>query len=540
MSLVTTDGSTSIGGTSFSYLSIGDSWSSGVFDFRSQGESYDGNANTCWRWKYAWPAFMAQDNSWTNDPVDFKFNACSGAKLSALADDNNGNPGRSGPQLQDAATPHLMTMQAGGNNVDFGNIIVNCILVGDINTHPKEYPDPDSSCTKTINLAQNYVTGSFYEDYKEALSSVMNHRAIKDKDVYVYVVGYAKYFNTNAGSEWCSDYSFGLPATSKPKLSLELRSVMNELADSINSVIEKSVQATVQDTVQDTNNGRIKFINPDSVFEGHRFCEMGHNLDAEFFLNDVWFWLWNPPDDDPDYERQMAWIQNGTFANGTQASEDYLDAVVGINSGSAFRMFHPKSFGNSAIKDLLIQTFRNDNIPGVKGPAALPPRPGQQPYASGQARIHVIEFKDCHTDPQVDLSVQVEVWDAAGVILGLQPRTQAGAVNPAQVKSKFEDTLVVTPEHAQGGYVQFAIGGLLFDSINNKVDPNDPNPRPDIFCYVGGWDPTSGPRCVIPPPGGDGPPIYDPTATSILQMDCWLPAVSTCPFNFSFFYANNT
>jgi hypothetical protein len=63
MSLVTANDSTSLGGTSFSYLSIGHSWSSGVFDFRSADESYNGYANRYWRWKYAWPVLMAQDNT---------------------------------------------------------------------------------------------------------------------------------------------------------------------------------------------------------------------------------------------------------------------------------------------------------------------------------------------------------------------------------------------------------------------------------------------------------------------------------------------
>jgi hypothetical protein len=148
-----------------------------------------------------------------------------------LAADNNENPGRSGPQLQDAATPHLTTMQAGGNNVDFGRIIENCILIGDISIHPKEYPDPDYSCTETTKEAQDYLKQSFYQDYQEALKNVMDHLTVKDKDVYVYVLGYAKYFITNAGSEWCSDYSFRLPASSKSKLGFELRTVMNDLAE---------------------------------------------------------------------------------------------------------------------------------------------------------------------------------------------------------------------------------------------------------------------------------------------------------------------
>lgn len=206
------------GGSSFSYLSIGDSWSSGVFNFRKQTEAWDGNTNSCWRWKYAWPIMLPQDSSWTVDPIDFKSNACSGAHLSALTDNHDGSPGNPNPQMQDAGSPKLVTMQAGGNNVDFGKIVADCIFVGDVGLHPKEYPDPDAPCTKVINQQRDYLKSnsdkdgeSFYIDHHRELTKVASHDSIKDKDVYLYVVGYGRYFNTLEGSEWCNSESFGFP-----------------------------------------------------------------------------------------------------------------------------------------------------------------------------------------------------------------------------------------------------------------------------------------------------------------------------------------
>lgn len=295
---------------------------------------------------------------------------------------------------------------------------------------------------------------------------------------------------------------------------------MNELVDIINAVIDRSVK--------DMNNPKIRFVNPDPLFDGHRFCEKGHDLDAQFFLKDVWFWLWNPPSEDPDYEHQRAWIQDAKFPNGTVAGRDYLESVVGISSASALRIFHPKGFGNFAIKNLLIQRFWDDKVPGVKQPA-IPTPPTQQPYASGQARLHVREFKDCNQDPQVDLSVEVEIWDSTGSQIGFHERTQAGAVSPGKIGSKFEDQLIVTPEHGGGDYIQFQLGQLNFNSIQNAIECDEkkhPRPWPETYCCVGGWDPKGGPQCVIPGPGG-GPPRFDLDAVSIRQMDCWFPAVSS-------------
>src|SRR5271168_1481390 len=63
----------------FNYAAIGDSWAAGA-GVKAK-ERFDNNNEQCYRWANAWEAQVANDSSWTNDPIDFKFPACSGSKL---------------------------------------------------------------------------------------------------------------------------------------------------------------------------------------------------------------------------------------------------------------------------------------------------------------------------------------------------------------------------------------------------------------------------------------------------------------------------
>jgi hypothetical protein len=172
----------------FKLASIGDSYAAGA---AGGGNFYDGNKDWCWRWSYAWENMMATDNSWTSQPIDFSFAACSGAKLiSAAVGDPEINFDK--PQLSLVGTPYLLTMQLGGNNAHFSDIARDCIYLGSSNG--KEYPDPDSGCTQSINLWGNYiknesVENGFKYDYVTALNGILNWPTIKGRsDFYLYTV----------------------------------------------------------------------------------------------------------------------------------------------------------------------------------------------------------------------------------------------------------------------------------------------------------------------------------------------------------------
>lgn len=136
-------------------------------------------------------------------------------------------------------------MELGGNNCHFADIARACIYVG---LDDKEYPDPAGSCYQSITQWENYILGntqvpgeSFYFHHHQTLNDIMDWDTIKGRnDFYLYIVGYAEFFNTSPGSDWCNDQTFGI--VRHPKLSNALRSKINELVSNVNSKIAQSVK----------------------------------------------------------------------------------------------------------------------------------------------------------------------------------------------------------------------------------------------------------------------------------------------------------
>ncbi|KAH7383632.1 SGNH hydrolase-type esterase domain-containing protein [Cadophora sp. MPI-SDFR-AT-0126] len=295
---------------------------------------------------------MAGDNTWTGDPISFKFAACSGAHLQDATTGSNS-------QIQQAGRPYLLTMQLGGNDAHFGEILIKCIYVGDITTAQRDYPDPDGGCFKVIMTweacldaaASEGATKSFYFDHHDQLRAILATDLIKERDgFYLYAVGYAEFFNVKSpDSDWCNDQSFGI--IKAPKLSNALHTKLNALSVKVNSIIEQSTSGFAND--------HIRFFNPSTLFENHRFCEPGHNLNNQYFLNDVWFWNMSPPEDDLQYATlqdtdrlETAWAQNYTFINDTQATQDQLLNIISPTGNPddswSGRRFHLKTLGHVA------------------------------------------------------------------------------------------------------------------------------------------------------------------------------------------------
>ncbi|KAL2060154.1 hypothetical protein VTL71DRAFT_9976 [Oculimacula yallundae] len=471
----------------FGFASIGDSWAAGQAVISKDAYGGPDQWTHCYRHAGAWEALMAGDNTWTDDPISFKFAACSGAHLHDATTGSNS-------QIQQAGRPYLLTMQLGGNDAHFGEILTKCIYVGDI-TGQRDYPDPNGGCFKVITTWETYLdaaasegaTKSFYFDHHDQLRAILATDLIKGRDdFYLYTVGYTEFFNVKSpDSDWCNDQSFGI--IKAPKLSKALRTKLNALSVKVNSIIEKSTS--------DLANDHFRFYNPSSLFENHRFCEPGHNLNNQYFLNDVWFWNMSPPEDDPQYAilqdtdlLETAWAQNYTFMNGTQATQGQLLNIISP-TGNPYdswsgRSFHPKTLGHVAIKDGLIQYLRDSKVPGVKAAPRPSPPLSTQPYASGQVHIHINEYWDCH-DNWNNLFVDIDIWDTAGTLIGHLDRTQAGASASARMGSKLEDQLVVTPEWARRVYSISARGSRIQHGPQCFItDPNG-NPIPVIGAYSG-------------------------------------------------------
>ena len=333
----------------FVFSSIGDSWAAGPATIPR--DAYGGPATwtPCARSYQAWEALMAGDNTWTNDPITFNFEACSGAKMVDATD----------KQLSQVGQPNLLTMQLGGNNVHFSDIAKACIYVGDVGVQ-KDYPDPLGTCFQTIAKWEAYLDApasagadkSFYFDHNTELQAILaSDNIVNRDDFYFYIVGYAEFFNTKSpDSDWCNNESFGV--FKAPKLSNALRSKINELTVKTNGVMAQSTS--------DIQNDHVKFWDPSPSFETHRFCEPGQNLNNQYFLHDVYFWNLTPPEDDDDYAalsdtdaRETAWAENHIFFNGTKATPAQLETLLDSGGSSSGRTFHPKLGGHYASKHCL-------------------------------------------------------------------------------------------------------------------------------------------------------------------------------------------
>ncbi|KAN0096837.1 SGNH hydrolase-type esterase domain containing protein [Hyaloscypha variabilis] len=338
----------------FTLSSIGDSWAAGQATIPRDAYGGPGKWTKCFQHARSWEALMAGDNSWTNDPIAFKFAACSGSHLVDAVHGKN--------QISQVGRPDLLTMQMGGNDAGFGKILIACIYIGDVTGSQKDYPNPDGTCFKTITEWEAYIDAppsagagkSFYFDHHLTLQDILGTDLIKNRDdFYLAVVGYGEFFNTKSpDSDWCNDQSFG--TLKAPKLSNVLRTKVNALAVKLNAVIAQSTS--------DLKNDHVKFYDPSSLFENHRFCEPGHTLNNQYFLKDVWFWNMSPPEDDPNYAafsatdaHETAWAQNYIFINGTKASQAQLLGLIDPTGGNPYdswsgRSFHPKDGGHFASK----------------------------------------------------------------------------------------------------------------------------------------------------------------------------------------------
>lgn len=113
----------------------------------TQHTDYDNNKNNCLRWKDSYGPLMEADTSWTTNPQQFHFAACSGALLVNIVKDPQGDNPR---QMDLVGKPQLLTYHAGGNNCQFGSVVKGRVYQPSGSFGPA-YPDPAGKCFQTLN-----------------------------------------------------------------------------------------------------------------------------------------------------------------------------------------------------------------------------------------------------------------------------------------------------------------------------------------------------------------------------------------------------
>lgn len=318
-----------------------------------------------------------------------------------------------------------------------------------------------------------------------------NHFTAKMKNnpnFKLYIIGYAHFFN--ADTDWCDTISFRyLPSPfNRQMLTQQLRADLNGAMDALRGKI-KAVIAAIGDP-------RVKFIDINPFFEGHRFCEDGHTFLQQWYHNDIWLWNLNIVPDDPDNNPTVEMINNeqnlGEDAQGNAIVIPPGDDFEGANPDDemgpfqedlvfdihwTYRTFHPKSGGHEAIKKAIIAQLRADNIPGVKQLVL----PSTSPFAQGTCQLALTQTIGCTASPEIGQFVgPMTITDATGVQIGsISTSVQSGDNHPVLMGSKIDTLLSITPV-GNGDYIQFDLGGRT----SWRSDDSS-------HCSVPGWQSSS-------------------------------------------------
>ena len=474
------------------YGVIGDSWGSGVA--YKKDVLYDENRDNCLRTKESHGPQMEADKSWTgNYSSDLRDAACSGSALVDLAHGQH--------QMGKVGKPNVVVMTSGGNNAHFGDIVDLCIYHSEPRTnYGPAYKDddpkkPTGKCRQALDDASKYINGDMRGDFFNTTRDIFDDPSVHDKkDFLLYVTGYARFFGTDY-DPWCNEEHWNIPGISPtPYLSKELRTAFNDRVSAVNNLYKDVISTNFTD--------KARYIDLDSGFSGHRFCEHGANhddqLNKDTDFNGVYFWNLNWPWEvanepapqglDPN---KISYEKVAKLFNGGGVTAWSGEGGNDPSNGWRLRPFHPRTSGYTDVKNAILAQLKSDSLP--KAPSAPAPPQSGGSFAPGTCSFHLDEWQNCADDSK-DLFAVITMYDNAKKQIGQTkvdpaaspPGDPINAGNSLDFKSELPFPLAVTGEH-RGDYVQFNYNGLRFTSRDTTGTAN---------CTNGGWDPRQGPQCL--------------------------------------------
>ncbi|KAH0558696.1 hypothetical protein GP486_004659 [Trichoglossum hirsutum] len=253
------------------YYALGDSYGSGL----AAGKPWSGDPNvTCGRFDKAF-GVQLKDNAKVK-ATTFGFLACSGSR----AQDVQNN------QTNFDTDADMVTVSMGGNNVGWGDVVNGCVY----RFNGPLAPDCDKALQNTTNLIND--VNSLYNPVFNGIYKILQRVGTRP-NFRLYVVGYVKFWNAN--TDQCDNVSWNywqIPGTNPQKMTKALRKQMNDLLEAANSKI-----SSVVDAFNNNHENRVIFVNPDSAYEGHRFCENGvtEPMPPNTDRPDTWLFQVNTP-----------------------------------------------------------------------------------------------------------------------------------------------------------------------------------------------------------------------------------------------------
>ncbi|KAF2260110.1 SGNH hydrolase [Lojkania enalia] len=396
----------------------------------------------------------------------------------------------------------IVALTLGGNDIGFVPIVFACLLTGNLG--------PD--CDKRLTHAEHMLGGGGPGTLHDAIFRVWDaifRKMKKDWHYQVYQIGYPLFFNED--SDWCNEQSFKLVAKPGPKLSKGRRRRLNNIIRLYNKQMASWVDAYNNKNKNhelDWGHERIFFVNPDSAFHGHRFCEPGVQ-DPSF--EDDRIWLFGAGTKDNSGNNALSQATNLTdidnnmlfsgppyeHVNATHCKDDsaydteddftiLCDYARNINSTSdlestvqvsirnmAKRSFHPRTKGMNAMRAALSVKLRQQRTNDA------------YQLTHGLCSFHMKEFAICTRGERLLKAYVMPLLDHVKLRIGGTTDSQPRDINdwePYSMTSDLPDTLKITGENV-GDYVQFN-----YQDKSWTTDAHDyPEGNNDGWCDTGGW-----------------------------------------------------
>ncbi|KAN0073435.1 SGNH hydrolase-type esterase domain containing protein [Elaphomyces granulatus] len=234
------------------YYALGDSYASGI----AAGNYIDSKINSpdwkCSRFDHAYGKLL--DGMLDGQKSrDFHFLACSGNTCQDVQ-----------KTQKPSDNADLVTLTVGGNDVGFSDIVEACVYqFAGILT---------SNCDTALTQTQNNIAGPLWNSLWNTIESIVTTVGKSNKNFKLFVTNYPQFWNQDADQCDSISFSYWLGPSSSDKMTKDKRTKMNNLSKQMNAVILSVVENwnNPQSSHYDT---RVHYVDIDSAFEGHRFCE---------------------------------------------------------------------------------------------------------------------------------------------------------------------------------------------------------------------------------------------------------------------------
>lgn len=285
------------------FVALGDSYSAGI------GTGLDGDylasEGDCRRGQHGYPLLLHLDlNNATRTNTSMQWLSCTGAQTKDILS----GTALSQIDLLNTSLPlDFATLSVGGNDLGFFDVMNACIF--------RFYSFYSGTCEAALAASDAAIASDVFEQRLEViLQEILDKVAWEKRPRFtITVTGYARFFNEITPE--CDDMSLGV-WYGGPKLSQYIRTRMNELVVATNAKLQRTV-----DIVNARFSGerpKVLFVNYDTLFDGHRFCEPGV-MEPAYDRVDSWFFLVGGPDN----ARNKTMWPNGT--NGDPEDQGYED-----------------------------------------------------------------------------------------------------------------------------------------------------------------------------------------------------------------------